>query len=373
MKSHPVTFEDLADWLDGRLSAEALRRVQEHLAAGCADCERDLAWLRRFKEAARAEGPVQPPAGAVARVKASFRARRALPSPTPRAAWWRVPRLAPLLALVLVAACLTLVPTVLARQATVTVANGALVARKGEAGAWQPLAAGTRLAEGDSVLSPGGVAELVLFDGSRLELQPGAEVELTSLRSGLFGIARRVALYQPAGTVRYDVEPLPAYLASFAVASPAARVTVQGTRFVLTATAAETELHVLQGTVTLAGAFDSAVVHGGESAVAPAGARLRIGSRALPTPHAAPSPTAAPPSGPASGSGPGPGGPAGATSTPGPAGPGPATPQGPKQAPSATSPTAGPAGGSGPGPTRAPGPSGSQGAAGPGGRSQASS
>jgi len=347
--NHPVTFEDLADWLDGQLSPEALQRVEGHLAAGCAACQRDLAWLRRFKEAARSEGLAQPPPSAVAQVKAAFRARR--PAPSPRLAWPHLPRLAALVVLAALAACLTLIPTVLARGATVSAVGGALEARHGEASAWQALAVGSLLAEGDRVRALGGTAELALFDGSRLELQPDAEVTLTSLRSGLFGIARQVALYQPTGTVRYAVQPLTPQLATFAVVSPEARVTVQGTRFVVTATGTETRVQVLEGTVMLVGALDSALVHAGEDVVAAPGARLRIGPRGLPAPT--PQPSARPTAGPTQE----PSGPRRATPTSRPAQPGPAAPA-PGGSPKA-SPTPGPTDGSGPGPMHTPGPGGS--------------
>lgn len=287
MNAHPVTFEDLADWLDGRLPAEAQRRVEEHLAAGCAVCGRDVAWLRRFKAAADSAGLVQPPPALVARAKAGFRI-----AAQPWAARLRLPRPAPatcaLLALVALIACLALGPTAFARGASLAAAGGTVEALHAGGSGWQPIAAGSYLREGDRLRATGGPATLALFDGSTAELQPGAEVALSSLRAGLFGLLRRVDLFQATGTVLYDVSPLPGRLAAFAVASPTARVSVRGTRFIVAATEAETRVEVLQGAVALAGALDSAIVHSGESAVAPAQARLRLGPRALPAPTPTP-------------------------------------------------------------------------------------
>lgn len=342
MNAHPVTFEDLADWLDGRLPPEAQRRVEEHLSTGCAVCGRDVAWLRRFKAAAHSAGLVQPPPELVARAKAGF--RRAAHPRLLTLAWLRLPRpalaMGTLVALVALAACLA--PAAFARGASLAAAGGAVEALSAGGSAWQPVAAGGYLREGDRLRATGGPATLALFDGSTAELQPGAEVALSSLRAGLFGLLRRVALYQATGTVLYDVSPLPGRLATFTVASPTARVSVQGTRFIVTATEAETRVEVLQGTVTLAGALDSAALHAGESAVAPARARLRLGPRALPVPTAPPA-TATPGHTPTQASG--------GQNRPEPPGPGPATPH-PGEMRQAT-PTSG--GGSA-GPTRTPAP-----------------
>jgi len=372
VNSHPVTFEDLIDWLDGRLPPEALHRVEEHLAAGCAACQRDVAWLRRFQGAVRAGELAQPPAALIARAKASFGARQR--ARLPRRGWAPWPRLAPglaaLIVLLALTAYLTLVPTAFAHGAVVALASAPAEARRGEDGAWQPLAVGSRLQEGDWVRARGSTAVVSLFDGSTLELQPEAEVSFTSLRSGLFGIVRRVALYQPAGTVSYTVPPLSGSLAAFAVTSPMAQVSVRGTRFVVTATASQTQVEVLEGTVMVAGALDSGAVQAGEGAIAAAGARLRIGPRALPTPTATPGRGPQPTSGPALSPGPGPGRPEGGSPTPQPARPGPSTPR-PGGTPQA-SPTPGPGDANSPGPTRTPGPGSGQGPTAPGPHGQGS-
>ena len=84
MKRHSITLADLADWADGRLDAEAQRRVQAHLADGCPACQRDLAWLQRVIAAARTDQTVEPPGESVARVKDLYRSRFVRPAPQPR-------------------------------------------------------------------------------------------------------------------------------------------------------------------------------------------------------------------------------------------------------------------------------------------------
>ncbi len=279
MSEHAITFEELADWLDGKLEPAARERVEAHLASGCASCRGDLAWLRRFKEAGRLDGFVQPPARLVAGAKASYRARRARPR-----AWLRR-RLTPALGALLVAAIavyLVCTPTVFARSAAVGGAPGALQASPAEGTAARPLGPGDRLAEGERI-EAAREATVALFDGTTLTMQPGAEVAFTSLRSGLFGVARQVVLYQAAGTVRYDVPPMAGGLAALRVQSPSGTVAVHGTCFVVSVGPGPvTTVEVLAGVVAVSGALDSATLAEGEAASLGPGAPIRVRLRATP-------------------------------------------------------------------------------------------
>ncbi len=298
VSEHEVTFEELADWVDGRLEPAARQRVDAHLATGCPSCQGDLAWLRRFQEAGRVEGYVQPPARLVAGAKASYRLRRARPC---LRTWLpHARRLAPALgaAFLVLAFALYLVrtPTVFARSASVASAPRSLEASTAEGLAWRPLGSGDVLGEGQRIRAAG-EATVVLFDGSTLCMQPGAEVALSSLRSGLLGIARRVVLQQTAGTVRYDVPPMPRDLASLHVQSPTTTVAVQGTSFVVSVgPGGETSVEVLAGTVAVAGSLDSTMLAAGEAASIEAGGPVRLRATAVATPGATQEQSSAAPS-----------------------------------------------------------------------------
>lgn len=279
MNNHPVSFENLADWLDGRLAPADRQAVDAHLATGCTACGAELAWLRRFVMAARVEA-VEPPASLVGRAKALYRVRM---SPQPRAgrlANW--PLLTQALAALLVLAVgaslfLSQVPTLIAQGATLVAAQGTVEVRISPEGAWQPVSPGSRLTEGTSLRSAGGRATLALFEGSSLEMQPGSEITLSTLRSGLFGGSRRVALYQESGTVDYDVPHGRGWPSSFAAQSPTALVTVRGTRFIIEVQSREqTQVTVLRGAVEARGAVDRVIVGEQRRVIVSAGEPVRL-------------------------------------------------------------------------------------------------
>jgi len=56
-----VDFDRLADWLEGRLSADDARAVQEAVAAADSDTLADIAWLRRFFTATESAVMESPP------------------------------------------------------------------------------------------------------------------------------------------------------------------------------------------------------------------------------------------------------------------------------------------------------------------------
>ena len=295
MNPHAVPFEQLADWVDGRLDPQTERKVQSHLAAGCPACERDLAWLRRVTEAARTDQTVQPPAEAVAQVVAlyrPYRQRAALQRRPMGRIRWRQLALgvaAMLIVAFAVASYLSQVPTVFAREALLAAVQGTAQARPAGGLEWRTLQQGARLGEGEQVRVAGGLAVVTLFDGTLLEMQPGTELTLTSLRSGLLGATYRIQVNQLAGSVDYDVAPLRSHLCSFEAQAPTVRVSVHGTRFVITVqTEVETKVTVLQGRVRVESAVESKELAEREVAIVPADAPLVLLPTLTPTATATP-------------------------------------------------------------------------------------
>ncbi len=294
MNRHPVTLANLIDWVDGRLDEERQCEVEAHLATSCPACLRDLAWMQRVIEAARTDNTVEPPARCVAQAKALYRSRLLRPAPAaPRLRPFGLPRLAWGVAMLLLVVGVTLalaqLPTLFLREATLAALDGTVEARGVGEAQWQALARGARLAEGEQLRVVDGVAVLALFDGSILQMQPGTALTLSSLRSGLFGGARRIALNQQAGSVDYDVAPLSGILSSFEAQSPTVRVTVRGTRFVIAVESmVETRVTVLQGSVWLVNPVQSTVLVEREVAIVPADAPLIRLPTLMPTPTPVP-------------------------------------------------------------------------------------
>lgn len=293
---HPVSFENLADWLEGRLDPSKQQAVEEHLARGCRTCEGDLRWLRRVTAAFRPAIAADPPPELVARAKALYGPGQRRAAPQLRV-WslFGLPRLAmagAALSLVLlgVAVVLTVTPGAFAGTATLTSVQG-IAEQRGAGGAWELVERGATLQSGDSLRVSGGTAVLTLFDGSTAELQSGAELTLSTLRSGLLRVAVQVTIGQQEGEVTYDVTALHSPASSFQVRSPAALVTVRGTRFALTVqNKQETKVEVFEGKVEVANELASQMLTQSQVAVVPARAPLIH----LPTLTPAPKPTRTP-------------------------------------------------------------------------------
>src|SRR5690349_20188874 len=64
-----IDVDGLAALVLGGLEGEDLRRVEAHLATGCAQCARDRAWVERVVGLARGDRSVNPPPHVLARAK----------------------------------------------------------------------------------------------------------------------------------------------------------------------------------------------------------------------------------------------------------------------------------------------------------------
>ncbi len=311
MNAHQVTLEMLADWLDGQLTPEMGQMVEGHLT-GCARCAADLAWMRRFQAAARAEPLPDPPAELVQQAKALFARRhsRTATAGMPAAFWFRLWKPAAVAALVLLIAVLALFAAS-GRQGSAVlepaISDGAIplieVKRAGDSG-WTPLPAQS-LPAGSVLRVAQGSAQLSLFDGSTVRIHAGTELKLASLHRGsLLPDSRRVVVEQNAGTAEYHIAPAAGPWAEFQVRLPVGAVIVRGTRFqVEVQTEHRARVTVLEGLVEVMGDVDRTAVSAGGQAVLERGAPVAVtpGKGAVtPAPlpeHRSVTPTASPASG----------------------------------------------------------------------------
>lgn len=75
LKRCGMDFNRLADYVDGRAEEAEKVRVRQHLDAGCADCQRSVAWLERTVGTLRKAQPVSVPEALLVRAQALFRER----------------------------------------------------------------------------------------------------------------------------------------------------------------------------------------------------------------------------------------------------------------------------------------------------------
>lgn len=69
-------FEQLLDYLDGRLDRTAAQSVATHLTLGCSQCDADRSWYQQVKLAAASDDSIEPPPWVLKRALRLFNAPR---------------------------------------------------------------------------------------------------------------------------------------------------------------------------------------------------------------------------------------------------------------------------------------------------------
>ncbi|MBN1401009.1 MAG: FecR domain-containing protein, partial [Anaerolineae bacterium] len=195
--------------------------------------------------------------------------------------------------------------------------GGQVEAQVAESGPWTAVEQTQELREGVVLRTSGGPATLALFEGSTLNMEPGAEIRLMMLRSGLRGASYRILIEQESGSVDYAVAALRGKISIFEVHLPSVRATVSvlGTRFGIVADAdGVVHISVTEGYVQVASDRDHLVLQAGEeltireagrlimameslacSDLAPTAQAFELaGQEVLPTPSMDPKPSVAP-------------------------------------------------------------------------------
>lgn len=218
---YQVSFEELVDYIEGRLGADEARRVADHVAQ-CSSCAADVAWLRRMLDLMAAPALVSAPPEVIRRAQALYH-------PAPRRATLRLPALTAWLggmrrafpaagalryaAAVAVAALLILSGTWLAwgntcvaEAATLAEVHGPVEVRLSPEGEWQPAVAGMVLTAGSALRSgEGALATLVYPDGSQTQLTENAQLEILSLQRRRNQQATMVRLSQTTGRTQHEM------------------------------------------------------------------------------------------------------------------------------------------------------------------------
>jgi hypothetical protein len=287
MERHSISFDELVDWVDERLEDGARQRIEVHLESGCAQCAADVAWLRHLKQIAHAEASPEPPRAVVVRAKHLCMPQTdAIESGW---AWLTLLRRRPLRlawgALLLVLLMTALSWPILIMSEPVQMTSEALIVEAlpkhaEESPASLPI---DRMDQGIQLRTITEPAALLLFDGSSVELQPGAKITLDSIRKNIIGSSYRIAIDQGVGSVHYNVANLKGLGSAFKVRTPGAVVSVQGTAFVVTVTGeGQTRVSVVKGRVRVRGdRQDWLLLSRDYVAVSPVGALSDMGILAI--------------------------------------------------------------------------------------------
>ncbi len=291
--SHEVLFEDLVDYVEGRLAPDAAARLEAHVAGGCAECAAGMAWLQRTLGLMASDRLVDAPVHTVRRAVELYRPPRRWPfahlAGLLRSAYR--PGLRPAITVALTV--LLLAGSIwgwgniqVAQAATLTRVDGPVEVRFPGSTAWQPAVPGQMLTAGCALRAGAGAEAVVQYaDGSHTALGEGAEVEILALSGRRAGHATTVRLGQAAGHTEHEV------------ASAESSLQVEAEGAAAQASAAAYDVWVRDGEMDVAARRGQVTLQSGrEKTRVPAGGHGRAGKGHVPTvaSEPTPAPTGAP-------------------------------------------------------------------------------
>ncbi|MGB3712992.1 MAG: FecR family protein [Candidatus Promineifilaceae bacterium] len=304
-----LTYEQMVDYQEGRLSQEAIDLVEAHLATDCYDCQDELTWLQETQAIIRGDVWVQPPDELRAIARQVYREHfRPQTRKSPLSGWIEAiftprPRLvmigaAALILLVSVGVVLVaLVGQEPALAASVAEVTGLVEMRSAGSDEWLPLQQGMELQAGDRMRSGDDSQAALRFpDYSVTELEANSELSILQLRTPRSGEGQVVMLRQNLGRTQNVVESQVSAASRFEtsrfeIETPSAKVTVKGTNFAVEVTeSGATLVTVMEGSVVVTGEDLGTVVKAGEMASVLPDARPALG---VPLPTSTPTPVMA--------------------------------------------------------------------------------
>ncbi len=241
-----LTFEQLADYQEGRLSQATADVVAAHLATECSHCQEEITWLSDIQATMRSDIWLQPPSTFRDITRRHYRQRYRQPERTPFFAGWLQAILGSKqqFALVGVSALLLFVTvglalvTLTAREpglaASVADVTGSVEVQSAGSNEWVQLQKGMELRSGDRLRSNDQSAATIGFpDDSSTDMGANTRLSIFQLRRPQSGAGQIVILHQNLGQTQNDVQPLGSADSRFEVESPSATVAVKGTSSLL--------------------------------------------------------------------------------------------------------------------------------------------
>lgn len=278
------SFEDLADFVEGRLTPEAMRAIEAHLADGCAECTDNVAFLRRMTQAAEAAAWSAPPARVHRQAVRVFQSSSLSRRRGIRPLIWRPLLAALVLVAILIGLAYSLTPSA-AYAASVVEVSGRVEVQLSPDAAWQAAAQGQTFPVGAAIRTADGGQAALIFPGTdRVHLAPETRLQLTTLArtDGQW----QIALDQASGETENWVQP---ETSVYRVYTETGEAVANGTRFGVKVEAdGSTVVSVTEGKVTIRAALGAVVISAGQAAISAPGGRPIVLSSAISTPSPAP-------------------------------------------------------------------------------------
>ena len=265
----PIHFslEDLADFVDGRLTPEAMREIEAHLAGGCAQCTANRAFVRRLNQAAHAAAWSAPPVWVHRQALQAFQPRRVSQRLGIRPHFWRPLLAAFVLVTIIFGLVYSLTPSV-AYAATVAEVTGRVDVQLEPNASWQAAAVGESFPVGAAIRTAAGGQAALIFPGSDLiHLEPETLLQLTRLVRTNW--RWQIAVAQASGETQNLVQP---ETSDYRVRTDAGEAVATATRFGVKVEAdGSTIVTVQEGYVTMQAALGSVIILSGQAAVSAPG------------------------------------------------------------------------------------------------------
>ena len=297
-----LTFEQLLDYLERRLSSDDAQVVEGHLGTECASCQSDLNWLTETLRLMAPDVWLDPPPHLSNAVRRMFREDQTKIQPAfPLKIWLQNLRSQPRRAAIAFAASLVLVialglllrtqfRTSLNQEVSVAAAAGTVLALPPDSNTWQPLTEDDLLDSGTQIRTGEDSSVLLTFpDDSKTVAAPNTELEILEISSSPSGNRDTILIKQNLGQTLNLVQPSDSANSRFEIQTPAATVIVRGTEFsVSVSDEGVTEVKVIEGVVEVTAMGMTVTLNAGQSTMVSPGDQPTTPESILATPSSTP-------------------------------------------------------------------------------------
>jgi len=259
-----ISFENLTDYLDGRLDETTSKQVEDHLSGNCESCASDLSWLQKTFSLMSTDEWVAPPASLNTKlISALFDKVIALFTLRPQFAWGA----AAALILIVFFIAFSIGGRTVEQEATATAAEGTVVARSAESDVWQAVEEGSTFSPGDTIRTGDNSTVVLIYgDDSKTIVEANTEIVIVEMSAARNGRNQVTILAQNIGRTQHQINELQGVDSYFEVQTPSASVTVVGTMFTVEVDQeGNSAVWVDEGIVAVSGGGQTVQLAAGES------------------------------------------------------------------------------------------------------------
>lgn len=280
-----LTTEELLDYVERRLVAEEIARVEAHLASDCSSCQAELAWLTKTLDLMAPNLWLDAPSRLQASVRQAYRDRFVQESEPFSVGRWLQSLFTPARPLVYAAVGVVLVLVVVALllqpwsgtgaggAAQIAAYSGTVEVQSAADGGWRSAADAGAISAGDEVRTGDNSSVVLSFpDESKTMMSPYTELSVVEMSLDEDQGDKVIILQQQSGRTQNYVQPLQTAGSRFEIRTPAATISVRGTSFTVDVDGnGATRVAVSEGRVQVAAQGVTITLNAGEGTVVESG------------------------------------------------------------------------------------------------------